>query len=156
MDSLPGYHGNRSQWDDARAPLISIVTSYLCYKLMTQATVAMSTNHVCWDLSSDAFVTSLIVYYLITHLYLDVGTSCNDTRRGPDTIRSNVEDDISHTMRDSIYFSHTHWFPLWDVYIGISPYRTLAVDWTAIYGSYVICNLIVLENTNVVHFSNVV
>ena len=32
-------------------------------------------------------------------------------------------------------------------------YRTPAVVWTALYGNYVICDFIVRENTNVVHFS---
>ena len=36
---------------------------------------------------------------------------------------------------------------------GISPYHTLAVAWTAIYGSYIISDfLIVWENTNAAHF----
>ena len=40
-----------------------------------------------------------------------------------------------------------------ETYIGISPYRTLAVALTAIYGSYVMCDMIVWENTNVIHIS---
>ena len=41
----------------------------------------------------------------------------------------------------------------YETYIGISLYRTLAVVWIEMYGSYVMCDLIVWENTNVVHFS---
>ena len=37
--------------------------------------------------------------------------------------------------------------------IGISPYRTLVVVWTAMHGGYVRCDFIMWENTNVVHFS---
>ena len=39
----------------------------------------------------------------------------------------------------------------YETYIGISPYYTFA--WTAMYGSYVICDLIVWENTNTVKYS---
>ena len=42
------------------------------------------------------------------------------------------------------------WFSF-GTYIGIIPYRTLAVLWTAMYGSYVM--YVVWENTNFVHFS---
>ena len=40
-------------------------------------------------------------------------------------------------------------------YIGISPYHTLVVGLvlTEMYGSYVMCDLVVWENTNIVHFS---
>ena len=56
----------------------------------------------------------------------------------------------------------------YEMYIGISTYRTLAVDWTqymvvlishsscrlnTLYGSIMSCDLIVWENTNVAHFS---
>ena len=40
----------------------------------------------------------------------------------------------------------------YETYIGISPYRTLAVDWAQCMVVYVMCELIVCENTNVVHF----
>ena len=52
---------------------------------------------------------------------------------------------VHHKTHGNLSFdSHT--------YISISPYRTLAVAWTEIYGNYVICDVIVWENTNVVHF----
>ena len=39
------------------------------------------------------------------------------------------------------------------MYIGISPYRTLAVVWTVMYDSYVMCDLIGWEYTNSIYFS---
>ena len=52
----------------------------------------------------------------------------------------------SHTLHSDFHY---------ETYIGISPYRTLAVGlvWTAIYGSHVKCDLIVREHTKVAHFS---
>ena len=41
----------------------------------------------------------------------------------------------------------------YETYIGIGPYRSLAVDWEQCLVGYVMCDLIVWENTNVVHFS---
>ena len=49
----------------------------------------------------------------------------------------------SHTLGSDFHY---------ETYVGISPYRTLAVLWIALYGSYVMCDLIVWENTNVVLF----
>ena len=40
-----------------------------------------------------------------------------------------------------------------DTDIIVSPYLTLAVVWTTMHDSYVMCEVIVWENTNVVHFS---
>ena len=50
-------------------------------------------------------------------------------------------------------FSHSaQWFSLWDVY-RYQPIWHSSCSSTAIYGSYIICDLIVWENTNGVHFS---
>ena len=51
---------------------------------------------------------------------------------------------LSHTLCCGFHY---------ETYIGISPYHTLAVVCTGMYGSYVMCDLIVWENTNVVNFS---
>ena len=45
---------------------------------------------------------------------------------------------LSHTLGSGFHYT---------MYIGISRYRTLTVVWTEIYGSYVMCDLIVRENT---------
>ena len=51
---------------------------------------------------------------------------------------------VSHTMCSVFHY---------ETYVGISPYRTLAVVLGEMYVSYVMCDLIVWESTNVVHFS---
>ena len=54
-----------------------------------------------------------------------------------------------------IYHSHTRCSCFhYETYIGISPYRTLAVYSVQCMVVYVMYNLIVWENTNVVHFSS--
>ena len=50
---------------------------------------------------------------------------------------------ISHTLRSDFYY---------ETYIRINPYRILCCGWTAFYGRYIICDLIV-RKTNAVHFS---
>ena len=49
-----------------------------------------------------------------------------------------------HTLSSGFHF---------DTYIAISSYRTVAVVWTAMHARSVMCDFIVWENTNFVHFS---
>ena len=53
----------------------------------------------------------------------------------------------------SILYSNVILMPPSHTYVGISSYRTLAIDWAQSMIGYVMCDLIVGENTNVVHFS---
>ena len=84
------------------------------------------------DIGSEALVVWDRARYLLA----------KKTHQNTETLRVSIEE---------TFFSHSAHY---ETYIGISPYRTLAVvELQSIWQLYIICDLIVWENTNVVHFS---